>query len=101
MSRACCGSVTTKIGTATANSINRCMPRNFAEDIPTLSYTTGTTTTTVTYSCLNTTRPAAYTALTRCTNETNCGRGYCCATLNYTIASNARNLSFNECVPGD
>eukprot|EP00347_Sterkiella_histriomuscorum_P018264 403346173 len=96
----CCGTVTTKVGTAAATSTNKCIARNLAEDLPTVSYTTGTTTTTVTYTCLNTTRPASYVGYSRCINETNCASGSCCANLNYTIAGNTRNQTFNGCVPG-
>eukprot|EP00347_Sterkiella_histriomuscorum_P012653 403367744 len=101
LTNACCGSIQTKVGTAAAVTVNRCIQRNLAEDIPSLSYVSGTTTTTVAYACLNQTRPSTYEVYTKCNNETTCSSGYCCATVNYTIASQAtRNLTQAQCIPG-
>lgn len=86
LTNACCGSIVTKVGTAGAKTLNRCISRNLAEDLPNYSYTTGSTTTTVTYSCLNTTRPADYEVYTACNNDETCTSGYCCASYNYTIS---------------
>ena len=83
-SSACCGSITTKVGSAAQTVVNRCITRNLAEDIPNYSYTVGTVTTTVAYACLNTTRPSNYEVYSKCINETTCASGYCCANLNYT-----------------
>lgn len=102
MDNACCGSITTKVGTATNVITNRCIPRSLVDDLPSLSYTVGTTTTTVAYACL-TTRPTGNTAPVRCLNETQCSSGFCCANMNYTFATTgqtSRNVTFNECVPG-
>ena len=78
-SSACCGSITTKVGTAAQTTVNRCITRNLAEDIPSYSYTVGTVTTTVAYACLSTTRPTNYEVYTKCSNESSCASGYCCA----------------------
>lgn len=85
---ACCGTITTQVGTAAKSSVNKCISRHLSEDMSSVSYLTGTTTTTVTYACLNTTRPSTYTVYSKCTNETNCTTsGYCCASFNYTIGN--------------
>ena len=85
LTNACCGSITTKVGTAAQTIVNRCISRNLAEDLPNYSYTSGTTTTTVGYACLNATRPANYEVYSKCTNDSTCASGYCCANLNYTV----------------
>lgn len=84
LTNACCGSITTKVGTAAATVVNRCIQRNLVDDIPNFSYAVGATTTTVTYACLST-RPSSYEVYAKCTNEVNCTSGYCCANMNYTI----------------
>ena len=85
LTNGCCGSITTKVGSAAQTVVNRCISRNLAEDIPSYSYTVGSTTTTVAYSCLSA-RPTSYEVYAKCTNETSCSSGYCCANLNYTVA---------------
>ena len=103
MENACCGSINTKVGAATNSITNRCIPRNLVDDLPSLSYTAGTVTTTVAYACLNTTRPAGNTAPPRCVNDTQCTSGFCCASMNYTFSQTGqttKNVTFNECVPG-
>ena len=104
MTNACCGSITTKVGTAGAKVLNRCISRNLVEDLPNYSYTTGSTTTTVAYACLNSTRPANYEVYSSCSNDTTCSSGYCCASYNYTVSQNgqtSKNLTENKCIPGN
>lgn len=103
----CCGTISTKVGTAAATTTNKCIPRDLSENLNSVSYLTGTTTpqvtTTVTYTCLTTTRPATFTPMVKCTNETNCTTsGYCCASFNYTAGLNSttQQSSLRECVPG-
>lgn len=85
LTNGCCGSITTKVGSAAQTTVNRCISRNLAEDVPSYSYIVGTTTTTVGYACLNTTRPANYEVYTKCSNESTCATGYCCGNLSYTV----------------
>lgn len=99
---ACCGSITTKVGTAAATTINRCISRRLAESIPATWYgATAAANTTVNYACLNTTRPTGYTAYTNCVNDTSCSSGSCCANFNYTVGTRANvNLTTTQCIPG-
>lgn len=100
---ACCGSITTKVGTAANVVSNRCISRHLVDDFATTtSYGTGASATTVTYACLST-APTGYAATPRCQNETTCSSGYCCANTTYAIQQSgqtARNATFNQCVPG-
>lgn len=85
MTNACCGTITTKVGSASNVVTTKCLQRNLVEDLPTYQYTTGTTTTVVTYSCLSS-RPASYEVYDNCNDETTCKSGYCCGSFNYTIS---------------
>jgi len=73
--------------------------RHLAEDLGSVSYGS-TTTTAVTYSCLNSTKPTGYASFTNCTDSANCSSGYCCAVMNYTISSKSANASSAKCVDG-
>eukprot|EP00347_Sterkiella_histriomuscorum_P005474 403356476 len=95
---ACCGTIVTRVGTATAVTTTKCISRRLSDDVKSLTYGT----TTVTYNCLNTTKPANYETYTTCVNDTSCTTsGYCCATTNYTISTVVnRNLTTTQCIPG-
>jgi len=96
---ACCGTVSTKVGTATATSVTRCISRHLTEDLGSVSYGS-TTVTAVTYSCLNSTKATGYSTYANCTDSANCSSGYCCAVMNYTISSKTANASSAKCVAG-
>jgi hypothetical protein len=95
----CCGLIWYRLSGVLKNTpAPVCISRHLAEDISTISYTGGYT---VTYQCLNTTA-ALGSAYTKCTNETNCTSGYCCANGNYTLGTSTTytgKLNSTMCVP--
>ena len=59
---ACCGTITTRVGSGSPTVLTRCVSRHLVDDFNSsaVTYTSANVTTTVNYACLNTTRPSGY-----------------------------------------
>ena len=100
---ACCGTITHKTGAAAAVTVtNKCLSRRLVEATPNTWWMSGTNNVTVSYACLNTTKPSGYVTYPACTDSANCSSGFCCANFNYTINLRTNvNITAAACVPGD
>ena len=92
----CCATVTVKNGSV-SSTFNRCLSRQLVDTIP--NNTVGTVT--VSYACVNTTRPVNNTPPMMCMNETSCRIGHCCAAFNYTHLNTPKNQTSMYCTPGE
>ena len=97
----CCGTVSYKNGTAAAVTATRCISRHLTEAVSSSWWNMMGTNVTVSYTCLNATKPTGYTTYPACTSSDNCTSGYCCANMNYTLTNRTNvNITGTVCVPG-